>query len=54
MDKHRQVIERNLGIVHVSNTTDLSLISTIENLFFKHSLSLAQLRGQGYDEASNM
>ncbi|KAJ0971407.1 hypothetical protein J5N97_019366 [Dioscorea zingiberensis] len=49
-----QVIERILGIVHVTNTTALSLKVAIEDLFFKHNLSLSQLRGQGYDGASNM
>ena len=54
VDKYGHVIEPILGIVHVSNTTTLSLKTAIEDLFFKHNLSLSQLRGQGYDGESNM
>ncbi|GAV68258.1 DUF4371 domain-containing protein [Cephalotus follicularis] len=48
------VIERFIGIVHVSSTTSLSLKMTIEALFSKYGLSLSSIRGQGYDGASNM
>ena len=48
------VFERFLGIVHVSDTTSLSLKLAIETLFSKYGLSLSSLRGQGYDGASNM
>ena len=48
------VLERFLGIVHVSDTTSLSLKLAIETLFSKYGLSLSSLRGQGYDGASNM
>ncbi|GAV90762.1 LOW QUALITY PROTEIN: Dimer_Tnp_hAT domain-containing protein/DUF4371 domain-containing protein, partial [Cephalotus follicularis] len=48
------VIERFIGIVHVSSTTSLSLKMAIEALFSKYGLSLSSIRGQGYDGASNM
>ncbi|GAV67124.1 DUF4371 domain-containing protein [Cephalotus follicularis] len=40
------VIERFIGIVHVSSTTSLSLKITIEALFSKYGLSLSSIRGQ--------
>ncbi|KAL5557311.1 hypothetical protein UlMin_039547 [Ulmus minor] len=49
-----QVIERFIGIEHVPSTTALSLKSAIDKLFSRYSLSISRLRGQGYDEASNM
>ncbi|KAL5559866.1 hypothetical protein UlMin_036077 [Ulmus minor] len=49
-----QVIERFIGIAHVSSTTALSLKSAIDKLFSRYSLSISRLRGQGYDGASNM
>ena len=48
------VIERFLGVVHVSNTSALTLKSGLESLFAKYGLSLSRIRGQGYDGASNM
>jgi hypothetical protein len=54
VDKKGNVTERFLGIVHVTDTTALSLKVAIESLFSKHGLSLSRLRGQGYDGASNM
>ena len=47
-------IERFLSIVHVTDTTVLSLKVAIEAIFSKHGLSISSLRGQGYDGASNM
>lgn len=46
------VIERFLGIVHVSDTTSLSLKLAMEGLFPKYGLSISSLRGKGYDGAS--
>ncbi|KAK4606302.1 hypothetical protein RGQ29_000516 [Quercus rubra] len=46
--------QRFLGIVHVASTIALSLKCAIECLLCEHNLSLSNLRGQGYDEASNM
>ncbi|GAV74974.1 LOW QUALITY PROTEIN: DUF4371 domain-containing protein, partial [Cephalotus follicularis] len=48
------VIERFIGIMHVSSTTSLSLKMAIEALFSKYGLSLSSIRGQGYNGASNM
>ncbi|XP_031285498.1 zinc finger MYM-type protein 1-like [Pistacia vera] len=54
VDKKGHVLERFLGIVHVSDTTTVSLKMTLESLFCQHGLSLSRLCGQGYDGASNM
>ncbi|XP_057518474.1 uncharacterized protein LOC130799394 [Amaranthus tricolor] len=48
------VVERFLGILHVGNTTALSLKNAIMSLLMEHSLSPSMIRGQGYDGASNM
>ena len=48
------IIEQFLGIVYVASTTALSLKCAIECLLCEHNLSLSNLRGQCYDEASNM
>ncbi|KAK9991606.1 hypothetical protein SO802_026591 [Lithocarpus litseifolius] len=54
VNKKGIIIERFLGIVHVASITALSLKYAIECLLCEHNLSLSKLRGQGYDEASNM
>ena len=48
------VIERFIGIVHVSSTTALSHKTSIEGLFSKLGLSISRLCGQSYDGTSNM
>lgn len=48
------LVERFLGIVHVEETSALSLKVAIDSLFCKHGLCISRLRGQGYDGASNM
>ncbi|KAL0546609.1 hypothetical protein IC582_016521 [Cucumis melo] len=48
------VIKRFIGIIHVNNTSVLSLKEAIDGFFSQHGLSIANLRGQGYDGASNM
>ncbi|KAL6572500.1 hypothetical protein OROMI_013458 [Orobanche minor] len=48
------VIERLLGLVHVTDTSIISLEKGIDSLFSTHGLSISSLRGQGYDGASNM
>lgn len=54
VNKSGCVIERFLGVVHVKETTAVSLKKAIEKLLSDHSLSITSLRGQGYDGASNM
>ena len=48
------VVERFLGIAHVTDTTTTTLKSSIESMLSKHGLSITRIRGQGYDGASNM
>jgi hypothetical protein len=54
VDKLERLCEHFLGVVHVRYTTCLSLKEAIQNLLVDHHLSLTQIRGQGYDGASNM
>ena len=54
VNKEGHVIERFLGIEHVTNTNALTLKKAVEDLFCRHGLSISRLRGQGYDGASNM
>jgi len=43
VDKQGHVIERFLGITHVSNTTAVVLKKTIESVLNKHHLSISRL-----------
>ncbi|XP_042411549.1 uncharacterized protein LOC122001052 [Zingiber officinale] len=54
VNKHGEVIERFMVVVHVATTTTACLKEAIDSLFAKNGLSVARLRGQGYDGASNM
>ncbi|KAL3819974.1 hypothetical protein ACJIZ3_005879 [Penstemon smallii] len=54
VDEKGFIVERLLGIVHVTETTALSLKAAIENLLLKYGICLSRVRGQGYDGASNM
>ncbi|KAJ0978475.1 hypothetical protein J5N97_013949 [Dioscorea zingiberensis] len=54
VDKKGCVIERFVGIEHVTSTMAISLKAAIDRLFSRYGLSIARLRGQGYDGASNM
>jgi hypothetical protein len=54
VNKSGDIIERFLGIQHVPNTTSLALKKALLEVFSKHGLLIARLRGQGYDGASNM
>uniref|UniRef100_A0A7N0UEP7 TTF-type domain-containing protein n=1 Tax=Kalanchoe fedtschenkoi TaxID=63787 RepID=A0A7N0UEP7_KALFE len=54
VNKRGEIIERVIGIVHVSDTTALSLKRALDSLFMKYNLTMSRVRGQGYDGASNM
>ena len=54
VDKCGVLKERLIGVVRVSKTTSACLKSNIDDLFAKYKLSWKQVRGQGYDGASNM
>ena len=54
VDKSGRPCERFLGIVHVDDTTSSSLKEAIQSLLVSHGLTITQIRGQGYDGASNM
>ncbi|KAI3776848.1 hypothetical protein L1987_46638 [Smallanthus sonchifolius] len=54
VDKFGVVKERFIGLVHVMETSALSLKSAIDELFARYNLSMTRVRGQGYDGASNM
>ncbi|XP_042441321.1 uncharacterized protein LOC122026657 [Zingiber officinale] len=49
VNKHGEVIERFMAVVHVATTTAACLKEAIDSLFAKYGLSVARLRGQGYD-----
>ncbi|CAN6712599.1 unnamed protein product [Malus baccata var. baccata] len=48
------VVERFIGIEHVTSTVTLSLKETIDEVSSRHKLCMSRLRGQGYNGASNM
>ncbi|XP_042423094.1 uncharacterized protein LOC122010651 [Zingiber officinale] len=50
VNKYGEVIERFMTVVHVATTTAACLKEAIDSLFAKYGLSVARLRGQGYDE----
>ncbi|XP_042444091.1 uncharacterized protein LOC122029218 [Zingiber officinale] len=52
VNKHGEVIERFMVVVHVATITAACLKEAIDSLFAKYGLSVARLRGQGYDGAS--
>ena len=54
VDKCGIVKERFVGLMHVIETSSSCLKSSIDFLLAKFKLSLKQVRGQGYDGASNM
>ncbi|KAI8533307.1 hypothetical protein RHMOL_Rhmol11G0287100 [Rhododendron molle] len=54
VDKCGFVRERFFGVVHVPNTTSLTLKNETYSILSHHSLNIQNIRGQGYDGASNM
>ena len=54
VNKSGVVKESLVGVVHVKETSSSFLKASIDSFFVDHNLSLKQLRGQGYDGASNM
>ncbi|XP_075658882.1 uncharacterized protein LOC142628724 [Castanea sativa] len=54
VDKDGFVRECFFGVVHVPNTTALTLKDEIYSVLSHHSLDIQDIRGQGYESASNM
>ncbi|CAO2840762.1 unnamed protein product [Amaranthus hypochondriacus] len=54
VDKRGFVMERLIGLAHVTSTTAESLRETIYSMLAQLSLSPSRIRWQGYDGASNM
>ncbi|XP_062150389.1 uncharacterized protein LOC133859059 [Alnus glutinosa] len=54
VDKDGFVRERFFGLVHVSNTAAVTLQNGIYFVLSQHKLAIENIRGQGYDGASNM
>ncbi|KAH1081810.1 hypothetical protein J1N35_021571 [Gossypium stocksii] len=54
VDEQGQVKERFFDIVHVKDTASLNLKNVIFNVLLQHSFDIQNIRGQGYDGASNM
>ncbi|XP_062229974.1 uncharacterized protein LOC133927506 [Phragmites australis] len=54
VNKKGMVVERFLGLKHVEDTTSNALKKALTEVLADHGLSIAKLRGQGYDGASNM
>ncbi|KAF2289443.1 hypothetical protein GH714_036213 [Hevea brasiliensis] len=54
VDKDGYVRECFFDLVHVLDTTALTLKKEISNVLAWHNLSIKNIRGQGYDGASNM
>ncbi|XP_028052794.1 zinc finger MYM-type protein 1-like [Camellia sinensis] len=54
VDKDGFVRERFFGLIHVSNTATSTLKDGIYSVLSHHNLDIQNIRGQGYDGASNM
>jgi hypothetical protein len=54
VDMLGEIKERLIAVVHVQETSASCLKSNIDYVFNKYGLSYSQVRGQGYDGASNM
>jgi hypothetical protein len=49
VDKVARPCEHFVGVVHVDDTTSLSLKEAIESVLVSHGLTLTSIRGQGYE-----
>ncbi|XP_074377292.1 uncharacterized protein LOC141718811 [Apium graveolens] len=54
VDVHGTIRERFFDIVNVADTTSLTLKKEIFDVLTRNNLSIHNMRGQGYDGASNM
>ncbi|XP_062180364.1 uncharacterized protein LOC133884813 [Phragmites australis] len=54
VNKKGKVMERFLGLKHVTETTSDALKGALFELLSTHGLDIARVRGQGYDGASSM
>jgi hypothetical protein len=54
VDKCGLIQERFFDVEHVNDTTSLTLKKTTCDILSRHNLDVSNLRGQGYDGASNM
>jgi hypothetical protein len=54
VNKKGEPVEQFLGLVHVEDTTSLTLKEAIQSLLIKYQLPLSKVRGQEYDGANNM
>jgi hypothetical protein len=54
VDKDGFIQERFFDIVHVKDTSALTLKNEISDVLSRHCLDIQNIRGQGYDGASNM
>lgn len=54
VDKNGYIRERFLDMIHVSDTTSSTLKQGICSILSHHNLNIQNIRGQGYNGASNM
>ncbi|PNX86613.1 repressor of the inhibitor of the protein kinase-like protein, partial [Trifolium pratense] len=54
VDKFGLIQERFFDVAHVKDTTALTLKKKVCDILSRHKLDVSNLRGQGYDGASNM
>ena len=54
VDKEGFIREPFFDLVHVQDTSSSNLKKKVCNVLSQHNLSIQNLRGQGYDGASNM
>lgn len=54
VDKHGCIQERFFELVHVDDTMAITLKKEVCDVLSMHGLHVSDIRGQGYDGASNM